>query len=202
MKGFKTILYLIFGIISIASSLKLLIFDKNDEYVKIIGLLVFGLFLLFPLIKKDTKTDTEKFIENKNIETVIWWKRLIGFLIDFIIINFIYIMIINFIISFFDIRLDKLYNPLLLISPLVIFYYTIQEYLFQTTIGKIPFKLKVISAKSDINSVSDLESIPTFFQVLIRSLVRLLFFIDIFFFLFKRPTGLHDLVSKTLVIKK
>ena len=160
------------------------------------------MFLLFPLIKKDTKTDTEKFIENKNIETVIWWKRLIGFLIDFIIINFIYIMIINFIISFFDIRLDKLYNPLLLISPLVIFYYTIQEYLFQTTIGKIPFKLKVISAKSDINSVSDLESIPTFFQVLIRSLVRLLFFIDIFFFLFKRPTGLHDLVSKTLVIKK
>jgi len=108
----------------------------------------------------------------------------------------------NFIFNVFEIRLDQLYNPLLLLSPFVVFYYTIQEYLFQTTIGKLPFKLKVVSTKPNAFVKTEAGSNPTFFQVLIRSLTRLLFAIDIFFFLFKRPIGLHDIISKTIVIKK
>ena len=107
-----------------------------------------------------------------------------------------------FIWEFFEIRLDKLYNSLIVLSPFVVFYYTIQEYLFQTTIGKVPFKLKVISTKSNPFFKKEGGSNLTFFQVLIRSLTRLLFVIDIFFFFFKRPIGLHDITSKTIVIKK
>ena len=104
--------------------------------------------------------------------------------------------------KFFETRLDKLYNPLILISPFAVFYYTIQEYLFQTTLGKLPFKLKVISIKSNPLLKKEAGSNPTFFQILIRSLTRLVFVVDIFFFLFKRPIGLHDIISKTIVIHK
>jgi len=74
--------------------------------------------------------------------------------------------------------------------------------MFQTTIGKLPFRLKVVSTKSNAFVEKEAGSNPTFFQVLIRSLTRLLFVIDIFFFFFKRPIVLHDITSKTIVIKK
>jgi len=66
----------------------------------------------------------------------------------------------------------------------------------------LPFKLKVVSTKPNAFVKTEAGSNPAFFQVLIRSLTRLLFAIDIFFFLFKRPIGLHDIISKTIVIKK
>ena len=180
----------------------MLIIDKSDKYAQIIGGVVFGLLMIYPSFKKDATTDVEKFVEKENIEIVIWWKRLLVFLIDFVILFFIYLTTMNFIFNVFEIRLDQLYNPLLLLSPFVVFYYTIQEYLFQTTIGKLPFKLKVASTKPNAFVKTEAGSNPTFFQVLIRSLTRLLFAIDIFFFLFKRPIGLHDIISKTIVIKK
>tara|TARA_B100000768_G_C11168255_1_gene327532 strand:- start:213 stop:821 length:609 start_codon:yes stop_codon:yes gene_type:complete len=202
MKKIGKLLLAIIGIIFIAFLLKLLIIDKNDEYVRIFGGLVFSLLLIYLLFKKYSTTDVEKFIEKENIDIVIWWKRLLTFLIDFVILIFIYSTTMSLIDLLFEIRLDKEYDPLIVFSPFVVFYYTIQEYLFQTTIGKLPFKLKVVSAKSNDFVKTEAGSNPTFFQVFIRSLTRLFFAIDIFFFLFKRPTGLHDITSKTIVIKK
>ena len=202
MKRIKNLLLAILGLIFIAFSVKLLIIDKSDKYAQIIGGVVFGLLMIYPSFKKDATTDVEKFVEKENIEIVIWWKRLLVFLIDFVILTLIYSTTMSLINLLFEIRLDKLYDPLIVFSPFVVFYYTIQEYLFQTTIGKLPFKLKVVSTKSNAFVKTEAGSNPTFFQVLIRSLTRLLFAIDIFFFLFKRPIGLHDIISKTIVIKK
>lgn len=202
MKGYKNLLFGITGILFIAVSLKSLLIDSSDEYMKMIGGVLFGLFLIYPIFKKNNQTDVEKFIESKNIIGVIWWKRLITFFIDFIILLFFYSITMIFILKLFETRLDKLYNPLFLFSPFVVFYYTIQEYLFQTTLGKLPFKLKVISTKSNPLLKKEAGSNPTFFQILIRSLTRLVFVVDIFFFLFKRPIGLHDITSKTIVIHK
>lgn len=202
MKGYKNLLFGITGILFIAVSLKSLLIDSSDEYMKMIGGVLFGLFLMYPIFKKNNQTDVEKFIESKNIIGVIWWKRLITFFIDFIILLFFYSITMIFILKLFETRLDKLYNPLFLFSPFVVFYYTIQEYLFQTTLGKLPFKLKVISTKSNPLLKKEAGSNPTFFQILIRSLTRLVFVVDIFFFLFKRPIGLHDITSKTIVTHK
>ena len=202
MKCYKNLLFGITGLLFITVSLKSLLIDKSDEYMKIIGCVLFGLFLMYPIFKKNDQTGVEKFIESKNIIGVIWWKRLITFLIDFFIILFFYSITMILISKFFETRLDKLYNPLILISPFAVFYYTIQEYLFQTTLGKLPFKLKVISIKSNPLLKKEAGSNPTFFQILIRSLTRLVFVVDIFFFLFKRPIGLHDIISKTIVIHK
>ena len=205
MKAIRNLLSAIIGVIFIAFLLKLLIIDKNDEYVRIFGGVVFSLLLIYPLFKKNKKnttTNVEEFIESEKIIGVIWWKRLISFLIDFIILLFIYSITMTIILKFFQVRIDKLYGGPLTISPFFVFYYTVQEYLFQTTIGKLPFRLKVVSTKSNAFVEKEAGSNPTFFQILIRSITRLLFVIDIFFFFFKRPIGLHDITSKTIVIKK
>ena len=65
-------------------SLKSIIIDGSEEYAKIIGLLIFGIIFIYPYLKKDSKTASENFIEESNIEAPIWWKRLIGFLINLI----------------------------------------------------------------------------------------------------------------------
>ena len=202
MKGYKNLLFGITGILFIAVSLKSLLIDSSDEYMKMIGGVLFGLFLIYPIFKKNNQTDVEKFIESEKIIGVIWWKRLISFLIDFIILLFIYGITMTIILKFFQVRVDKLYGGPLTISPFIVFYYTVQEYLFQTTIGKLPFRLKVVSTKSNAFIDKEAGANPTFFQVLIRSLTRLVFVVDIFFFLFKRPIGLHDITSKTIVIHK
>lgn len=86
MRGIKNLLIGLIGIIFIVVSLKELLIDNSDEYVKMIGATLFGLFLIYPIFKKDTTTDVEEFIKNQNIEVVIWWKRLIGFIIDYTVI--------------------------------------------------------------------------------------------------------------------
>ena len=86
MRGIKNLLIGLIGIIFIVVSLKELLIDNSDEYVKMIGATLFGLFLIYPIFKKDKTTDVEKFIKNQNIEVVIWWKRLIGFIIDYTVI--------------------------------------------------------------------------------------------------------------------
>lgn len=208
MRGIKNLLIGLIGIIFIGVSLKLLLVDNSDEYVKMIGATLFGLFLIYPIFKKDTTTDVEKFIENQNIEVVIWWKRLVGFIIDYTVIillnSVIAMLILPLITSLLNINnsddIGFVFWVLFLI--IFIFYYMIQEYFFKTTIGKLAFKLKIVSAKTNISLGSEKAKNPTLFQIFVRTIVRLLFFIDIFFFLFKRPIGLHDIISKTIVIKK
>ena len=208
MRGIKNLLIGLIGIIFIGVSLKLLLVDNSDEYVKMIGATLFGLFLIYPIFKKDTTTDVEKFIENQNIEVVIWWKRLVGFIIDYTVIillnSVIAMLILPLITSLLNINnsgdIGFVFWVLFLI--IFIFYYMIQEYFFKTTIGKLAFKLKIVSAKTNISLGSEKTKNPTLFQIFVRTIVRLLFFIDTFFFLFKRPIGLHDIISKTIVIKK
>ena len=48
----------------ILGSLFLLLIDGNTEYLNIIGVLCFGIILIYPSLKKDSKTESEKFIEN------------------------------------------------------------------------------------------------------------------------------------------
>jgi uncharacterized RDD family membrane protein YckC len=206
MRGIKNLLIGLIGIIFIGVSLKLLLVDNSDEYVKMIGATLFGLFLIYPIFKKDTTTDVEKFIENQNIEVVIWWKRLVGFIIDYTVIillnSVIAMLILPLITSLLNINNSGDIGFVFWVLFLIIFYYMFQEYFFKTTIGKLAFKLKIVSAKTNISLGSEKTKNPTLFQIFVRTIVRLLFFIDIFFFLFKRPIGLHDIISKTIVIKK
>lgn len=166
---------------------------KDYDNGTMFGGIIFGILLIWISFKKDKKTTAENFVKEENITIPLWWKRLIGFFIDFVIILVIYSLFVSISAEIYNTRIDKIYSPLLLISPFIVFYYSLQEYLFNTSIGKMIFKLKVVSAKTNEK--------PTFSQILIRSLSRLIP-IDIFFYLFKRPIGLHDIISKTVVIKK
>lgn len=208
MRGIKNLLIGLTGIIFIVVSLKELLIDNSDEYVKMIGATLFGLFLIYPIFKKETTTDVEKFIKNQNIEVVIWWKRLIGFIIDYTVIillnSVIAMLILPLITNLLNINNSEDIGFVfwILFLLIFIFYYMTQEYFFKTTIGKLAFKLKIVSAKTNISLGSEKAKNPTLFQIFVRTIVRLLFFIDIFFFLFKRPIGLHDIISKTIVIEK
>jgi len=166
---------------------------KDYDNGTMFGGIIFGLLLIWISFKKDKKTTAENYVEKENITILLWWKRLIGFVVDFVIILIIYSLFVSISAEIYNTRINKIYNPLLLISPFIVFYYSLQEYLFNTSIGKMIFKLKVVSAKANGK--------PTFSQIIIRSLSRLIP-IDIFFYLFKRPIGLHDIISKTVVIKK
>jgi uncharacterized RDD family membrane protein YckC len=193
MKKIKNLFFIIIGSIMILISLKLLITDKSNEYVQIIGGICLGMLFIYPSLKKDSKTTSEIFVEKEDLEIPIWWKRLIGYIIDYIIILIIYSLTINLISQAYEVRL---FNTIALAAPFYIFYifyYFIQEYIFNTSIGKLIFKLRVVSAvKGDK---------PTFTQIIIRTFTRLIP-IDIFFFFTKRPIGLHDIVSKTVVLIK
>tara|TARA_B100000795_G_scaffold210722_1_gene164281 strand:- start:966 stop:1550 length:585 start_codon:yes stop_codon:yes gene_type:complete len=193
MKTIKNLFFIIIGSIMILFSLKLLIIDGSNEYAKIIGGICFGMVFIYPSLKKDSKTTSEIFVEKEDLEIPIWWKRLIGFIIDYIIILIIYSLTLSLILQVYEVRLDKLFNSNFLLAPFYVFYYFIQEYIFNTSIGKSIFKLRVVSA---INGDK-----PTLTQIIIRSFTRLLP-IDLFFFFTKRPIGLHDIVSKTVLLTK
>ena len=208
MKAIGNLLLAILGIILISFSLKLLLIDKSDEYAQIIGGVVFGLLMIYPSFKKDGASNVEKFVEKENIEVVIWWKRLIGFIIDYTVIILLYSVIAMLILPLIT-NLLNINNSddigfvfWILFLLIFVFYYIIQEYFFKTSIGKLAFKLKIVSTKANLSLGLEKGANPTLFQVFVRTIVRLLFFIDIFFFLFKRPIGLHDIISKTIVIKK
>jgi uncharacterized RDD family membrane protein YckC len=194
----NTIIKLAWGILGIVI-LTIIICDLIgliDLYLDgetVFGALTSGLFLIWVSLKKN-KTVTENYFENVKIDVPFWWKRFIGFLVDFIIIVFIYFILFSTVYKLYNIRIDKLYNPLIIIFIFSLFYYCILEYIFLTTIGKLIFKLKVVSAVTNQK--------PTFIQIIIRTLSRFVFHLDFFSFLFKRPIGLHDILSKTAVVDR
>ena len=192
MKKLKNFIFISLGIIFIFSFF-LLLYDGSNEYVKIVMGICFGILFIYPSLQNESKTDSEKFIEQEDIDVPIWWKRFLGFVIDSIILMFIYSVTIVNLGEFYNVRLAVLYNPVLLMSPFMIFYYVIQEFLFNTTIGKSIFKLMVISTSSG-------EKL-TLLQVMIRTFSRFIP-LDVFFFFSKRPIGLHDMISKTVVVIK
>ncbi len=111
------------------------------------------------------------------------------------VINFIVDTLIYFLITLIIILGSKSYVPkenVKWISMLIYFlYYFILEYFWGQTIGKMITKSKVISLSNDKKNY--------FYKVLIRTLARFVP-IDIITYLFSYR-GLHDWISKTIVVK-
>ena len=130
-----------------------------------------------------------------------WEKRLINLIIDSMVVQFIYLLII-LIIGVMIISKENSFeqgtviefNNTLYFLILYIFYYFIFESLTGRTIGKYITRTKVITDSG--NKLS-------FDKVLIRSIVRL-FFIEVISFFTTNPIGWHDRLSgtKVVVIKK
>lgn len=195
----KTILNLLSAILGIGILFIILcdilgLINYDSEAETIYGGLTFSIFLIWVSLKKN-KTTTETFFEKENIEIPIWWKRFLGFSIDFFIIVILYSLMGTAISNIYEVRVDLLYGPMLASSPFFIFYFILQEYFFKTSIGKRIFKLKVVSTNED-NQLS-------FFQILLRTLSKLyLGHITVWFFTVKKPIGFHDILSKTGVVHR
>ena len=194
----KTILNLLSAILGVVIIFSILcdvsgLINFKFEPEGIYGGLTFSIFLIWVSLKKNKTTTTETFFEKENIEIPIWWKRFLGFCIDTFIILIIYSLVGATISNIYEVRIDLLYGPMLASFPFFVFYFTLQEYFFKTSIGKSIFKLKVVSA----NEYSQLS----FFQILLRTLSKLyLGHINFWFFTVKKPIGLHDILSKTGVV--
>ncbi|MCW3081399.1 RDD family protein [Segetibacter sp.] len=116
--------------------------------------------------------------------------RVINFVVDTILIALIAYALYkwnNFYVYYWQ---HKFYPFYLFFYPMVFVYYTI----FETIAGRSPGKLLSITRVRNLKGER-----PAFYQVLLRSLLRLTF-IDMFFIIiFDRP--LHDQLSKTRVVE-
>lgn len=138
-------------------------------------------------------------MSTQNIAT--WEKRLINLIIDSMVVQFIYLLII-LIIGLIIIGKENSFEQSTIIEfnntfyflVLYAFYYFIFEGLTGRTIGKYVTRTKV---------VSDSENKPSFGKILLRSVMRI-FFIEVISFFSSNPVGWHDRVSgtKVVVIKK
>ena len=192
MKKFKNFIFISLGLMFIIFSI-IELFSGSTNYIYIISGILFGIIFIYPSFQKETKSDSEKFIEQEDIEVPIWWKRFLGFLIDNLVILILYTLFVGIIFDLYSIRIDISFHPVLLYSLFMTFYYSIQEFIFNTTIGKSVFKLMVISTST--------EEKLSLITVLLRTFSRFIPF-DVLFFFSKRPVGLHDMISKTVVVTK
>lgn len=106
--------------------------------------------------------------------------------INFIIDSVVYFVIISIVLLIFKNNLEMSKMRYLLIS-LYYLYYFFSEYFFQMTVGKLITRTKVVSMKDGDK--------PTFSQILIRTLARIIP-IDFVFYFFNY-NGIHDILSKT-----
>ena len=195
----KTILNLLLGILGIVVIFVILcvflgLINYDLEPETIFGGLTWAIFFIAVSLKKN-KTETEIFFEQDNIDKPIWWKRFVGFVIDFSIVTIIYLILVLSLSEMFGNRIDFECGPVLIFSVLYLLYFSIQEYFFKTSIGKSVFKLKVVNTYLDKHL--------TFTQIVIRNLTKFfLIHINFFFFMVKKPIGLHDILSKTAVVYK
>lgn len=132
----------------------------------------------------------------KDLTPAIWWKRLLTFIIDRIVLYAIFFLW-GFIAGTTGLGLDLLYeiadNRLLdiLVTALVyVVYCGILEYASGKTIGKILLKTRVVRADG---------SKPDLITIIKRSLSRIIPF-DVFSFLSNNPRGWHDSISDTIVV--
>jgi len=116
--------------------------------------------------------------------------RVINFVTDTIIIALVSYALYkwnNFYVYYWQ---HKFYPYWMFFYPFIFVYYTVFEGIFSRTLGKWISITKVRNLKGGK---------PAFYQVLLRSLLRLTF-IDMFFIpFFDRP--LHDQLSKTRVVE-
>lgn len=121
------------------------------------------------------------------------------------ILNFSIDIFLVYILSFFLIKLFlkvwKYISPEIeLIIPINAFflfsffvYYLLSEYFFKKTIGKLITRTSVVNIDGNV---------PSLIQILIRTIVRLLFIFDMMLLVLKKqPERLHDLWSNTIVVK-
>lgn len=133
------------------------------------------------------KLEVEKTIEG--IVVVSRVKRIAHFAIDFFILT----TGVHFIVLYIAINVQwSLYIQYqwIFFTILLITYYTISELFFGRTIGKFITESRVISLNG---------SQPTFYQILLRTLVRLIPF-EIFSLMGVSPLGWHDKWSGTMVV--
>jgi len=122
--------------------------------------------------------------------------RVINFLIDTLVvflISYIISKINQYYAEQFKLRnvpFKYYFNFGYLFFAVLFFYYFLTELFFKRTVGKIMSYTKVVTSNN---------TKPGFFQILIRSLTRLLI-IDMFFIPFLDKT-LHDYLSKTEVVE-
>jgi len=114
-------------------------------------------------------------------------QRFVIFFIDFLIINclMIFLMVIG------DLFRSSNLEITIILSTIMLFYYTFSEYYWGKSIGKFFTKTKVLTDKG-------LK--PDFSQCVQRSLSRLVL-LEVFSFIAEHPVGWHDKWSKTRVVK-
>jgi uncharacterized RDD family membrane protein YckC len=123
-------------------------------------------------------------MESNAVSSVI---RFINFLIDLLVYS-----LIAFVLTYFlNVHINKhtLIGSFIFITTYIL-YYTIFEMKYQKTLGKMLTNTKVVTLN---------EEVPSFTDIIIRSILRVFPF-DHFSFLLMR-NGLHDRLSNTKVVK-
>lgn len=121
-----------------------------------------------------------------------WINRLINYIIDTICIVLIYWLIIRSLPNILQIvPFDFEFDIGVILLLIFVLYYVLLESIFNRTAGKLITRTRVISSMQNQR--------PTFWQILIRTFVRL-FFIEVFSFFTKNPHGWHDKASNTEVV--
>lgn len=130
--------------------------------------------------------------------------RLAAFLIDLIIIGCIKGMVINPLAALTSI--DKIYfgfekfSMINIISAFVYFaYFILMTYFFSATLGKMIFKLKVISEHHQKLTLMDILTRELFGRFISDAILRLPYLVILF-----NPShrGIHDLLSDSIVIRE
>ena len=121
-----------------------------------------------------------------------WKKRLVNYIIDtfsiFLLFNLI-LELLPYFAKYIPFDFEMSFDVILLI--IFVSYYIIFEGIAGKTLGKLLTKTKVQS--HDGNK-------PKFINIIIRTLVRLIF-IEVISFFTQHPLGWHDSLSKTQVIE-
>jgi lipoprotein-releasing system ATP-binding protein len=130
-------------------------------------------------------------VPERKLEPVIWWKRVVNYLLDWFFIGLITSFLAKSIGD--KITFDNLFDwTHLFYSSLVVYlYYTLFEGFTGRTLGKFITQTK-IAIRSDGTKVP-------FTRCLLRSLGRFIPWEFLTFFS-KKPLGLHDTISNTIVI--
>jgi uncharacterized RDD family membrane protein YckC len=119
--------------------------------------------------------------------------RFFNFLIDSCILAILVILIVNIVIKFSS--LFSVYNPLInrIIGFIIyFFYYFIFEIIFFSTPGKLITKTKIVDNQN---------SKPTMLKVFVRTLCRFIPFEALTIFFNPNNQVLHDIISRTTVVK-
>ena len=138
----------------------------------------------------NNKTENQNDLSGSSAHSII---RLINFVIDTVVWLSLYLLIAyvldNYVVRFNSYVVNYIYSISLGLI-LYLAYYALLEFYFHRTLGKFLTRTKVVNIDG-----SEL----TFSTIFKRTIARLIP-IDIFYYLFSKR-GLHDRLSKTLIIR-